>query len=211
MLKGEVRNAILDELEKLLGPVGFRIKRKTSELIRKTSSGSQQITFTLHDFNPTFVFSLLPSIRFDEIGEMYSKAVEYDLTDVPVGPRWGMGIHSEYFFDGVPDRFRVTSVEEIKAAVDVLRPGIVGTMIPFFEQCESLKVFETVINESDLCLRARAPYNSFFYIMASYLANQERLDEVLSKWVPLPDLPVINDTDRENLRRLVAYVRASRG
>ena len=45
MNKGGVRDAILDELEKQLGPIGFRIKRKTSELMRETSSGSQRINF----------------------------------------------------------------------------------------------------------------------------------------------------------------------
>lgn len=210
MLKGEVREAILDELEKLLGPIGFRIKRKTSELIRKTSSGRQQINFSLYDYNPKFVFSLLPSIQFDEIGELYSKAVEYDLSEVPAGPRWGIDIRRGYFFDGLPDEFEVRSVEEIKNAINVLRPGIVGKMIPFFEKCESLRAFESIMNESGSCLRTRPPYDSFLYIMASSLVNRERLDEVLSKWVPLPDFPVIKDSHRENLRRLVAYVQASR-
>lgn len=211
MHKGEVRKAILDELEKLLGPIGFRITPKTSELIRETSSGRQRIIFSLYDFNPNFYFSLMQSVQFDEMGELFHTAVSHEWTDDRPRPLWRIGISHDYFFNGLPDQFKVSSVEDIKNAVNVLRPGIVGKMIPFFEQCESLGAFENILNESDGLLGATAPYDAFFHIMSSYLANRERLDGVLSKWFPLPDDPSIEDSHRENMTKLVDYIHASRG
>ena len=209
MKKGEARDAILEELEKLLGPMGFRVKRKSAELIRKTPGGRQRIVFTLHDFNPVFAFSLLPSIQFDEMDELYFNAIAQER---PEGPYWDIGISRSYLFEGVPEKFKVESVEQIERAISELRPSILGRMIPFFQQWESLAAFESIINSgTDRCTTLHAPSNAFVYIMASYLANRERLDEMLSKWVPLPDIGVVDESDREHMRRLVAFVHASRG
>jgi len=210
MKKGEVRDAILDELEKLLGPMGFRIQRTNAELIRKISGGHQCVKFALADYNPDFQFSIMVSVRFDEMRELFFNTVARDWALTPKRPRWGISICCSNFFAGLPDYLDVTSTEDIQRTFNELRPNINEKLIPFLRQCESLADFERMINAgSHRYIQSGPPNDAYFHIMAAYLANRDRFDEVVKKWEVLPDWPVIKESDRQIMRELLAYMNGS--
>lgn len=212
MNKGEVRNAILDELENLLGPMGFRVRRTNADLVRKISGGYQCVDFALADYNPNFQFSIMVSLHFDEMRELFFKTVARDSPLTPDRAGWGISMCRSNFFAGLPSYRSVTSTEDIQRTFNDLRPNINEKLIPFLRQCESLADFERMINAgSDCNMQSGPPNGAYFHIMAAYLANRDRFDEVVKKWEILPDWPVIEESDRENMRELLAYMRASAG
>jgi len=210
MNKGEVRNAILDELEKLLGPMGFRVKRTNAELVRKISGGYQCVDFALFDYNPNFQFSIMVSLHFDELRELFFKTVARDRPLTSNRRGWGISMCRSNFFTGLPSDRSVTSTEDIQRTFNELRPNIDEKLIPFLRQCESLADFERMINAgSHRYIQSGPPNDAYFHIMAAYLANRDRFDEVVKKWEVLPDWPVIKEADRQNMRELLAYVNGS--
>ncbi len=210
MKKGEVRDAVLDELEKLLGPMGFRVKRKNAELVRKISGGHQCVDFALYDYNPKFQFQIMVSVHFDEMRELFFKTVARDRAATANRPGWGISMRHSYFLEGLREYPYVTSTEEIQSTFNDLRPIITEKMIPFLRQCESLTDFERIINAgSDRLMQCVPPDDAYIHIMTSYLANRDRLDEVVKKWAILPDKPIIRESDRENMRELLAYMNGS--
>lgn len=198
-VQGEILQALGDELE----PIGFRVDRKSSHLIRKIAAGEQYVSIAFFDYYPVYKFKVMTSILFNEIEDLYHASGAHDRprTSEPV---WIHGIQQSYFFDGLPLEYAVESSEDIEKVFDRLRPYILEKMIPFFQQCDSVESLEDIVNaEENLCTSHRFPYDACTAIMCAYLANPARFDAVVKKHSKkyIPDM----------MKKLIAYLRAQRG
>ena len=145
MKKKQIEDAIYDGLVKILLPFGFKGKKRDYAFRRETSSGFQDCTFSLADYNPVFAFSVNVGLRFDAIEDITNQfppapqeAAKNSLSVV-------LGLP---YFTGRDGRYEVQSFEEIDDALAELQTAFTTAIFPFLEHCTSLEAGERLLNDS---------------------------------------------------------------
>jgi hypothetical protein len=197
---------LYDGLGDVLGPAGFRLKKGEEAFVRPVSGGLHRLAVALWDYQPTFEFSLVAGIRIDAVEELfhlcsgapaqYQKLSSTTLTQL------------SYFTQ--PHRFKVSTPEEITAAIGALTPVVSGKILPFFGKYQDVESLDRALNggqdpEIDSTVQ---PPRALHWVSIAYLAGNPRLDEIAARFrAELRDFP---EPSRASLECLLAKINAQR-
>jgi hypothetical protein len=206
MKKVEVRNAFFAQLAPSLP--GFQ-PRKTKELFsRKIPAGEQQVGLALADYNPVFELSLAFSIRLlevEKIVKMFSGgAPEDELTTSTTF------IH--YFAKDAPEYVRVSTPEEIAAAVQRLQPILQARVMPFFEAHQDVESLDATFNGPDGAAfnQMNAPYRDMNALTVAWLAGNPRFEALAAAAEKQSRAQGWHPASQAKLAALLKYLREPR-
>jgi hypothetical protein len=179
MKKGEVRNAIFENLLNILGPIGFKSKKKGYLLERIFEGGCQAIIFSLADYNPTFVFTFLLSVRLDAIQDITN---EFNGTPpAEFGSSVSSSTSMEYFIPESKGRFEIMSMDDIAGQFALLKPVFEEKVIPFFLSCITVEDMEKRVNSESDFIYALPKFAAFTGIAAAFLVRPESFEQVVEQ------------------------------
>jgi hypothetical protein len=179
MKKGEVRNAIFENLLEILGPIGFKSKKKGHLLERIFGGGRQTVTFALYDYNPEFVFSFLFSVRLDAIQDITNEFSGVLTQDFGISFSSNTGM--EYFIPGSKGRYEIMSMDDIAGQFALLKPVFEEKIIPFFLTCITVEDMEKRVNSENNFIYALPDFAASTGIAAAFLVRPESFEQVVDQ------------------------------
>lgn len=160
------------------------------------------------DYNPMYDFSLNICVRFDAVEEIFHKfsgalpkhhGLSY--TAVP----------SLKFFTKGAAKFRVTTPDEITAAVKVLSSVLLHEVIPFFDAHNDLPALEKFVNsEHPEAETMNHPARAMHAVILAHLAGNKNFDKIVSEGRAVMKITETDPpTPYNQFNPLVAYLRAT--
>lgn len=194
---------IVDHIHRVLAPLfpGFRFDEGGEGFVREIPTGSQKILMPLVDLNPRYLFSLLCSIRLDEVEDIcnqFNPAPRryHAMTETTTTP-------IEYFTERT--QFVVDTIEDVDEAARDLAP-VSKLIVQFMDRHQDKEALHRAFRSAD---------HSRFDI--SVQPGRAMRELVLARLCNDADFPTIvtaqkvasaswSDTDRERFSALVEYL-----
>lgn len=201
--KTEVRQMLYDGLGGVLTPAGFRLRKGEEAFVRPMSGGLNRLSVALWDYSPTFEFSLVAGIRIDAVEELfhlcsgsppaYQKLSSTTLTQL------------SYFIQ--PADIKVSTPEEITAAIHRLTPVISGEILPFFTKYADIESLDQALNagQDPKLDSTQQPSRALHWLSIAYLAGNPRLDEIAARFHT--EMQAFPESSRASLNCLLAKIQ----
>lgn len=190
----EVRRQIVDALNPVLNPAGFRFKKKSEAFVRKLEGderGRQEFGIPLFEYHPLYKFSFVLCIRLDAVQEIVNRFAGVLAEDY--GDTMTSCTQLEYF-DLPEHEYQVHSEAELAAVMPGICAMVREKVIPFFDQYRGVTSLNGAMNpegaeRGNPPLWSRAffgtidlPYNSMVALTVAYLAKDSRLKDLIAAY-----------------------------
>jgi hypothetical protein len=179
MKKTEVRELIYEALTPVVSAKGFRLKKSDGEswFVRSISKGSQRIGVPLYDFKPRFDFSLVMTVRLEEVESIFSQ-----FNEAP--PKYHAMANTqvyqiERFIPQKRVRFQVHSPEDVQSAMAQLIPVIEDEIIPFLDAHQDLKSVGDSMNLSKTPKGINGVIHALRPIIVARLLHRSDFDSIV--------------------------------
>jgi hypothetical protein len=224
-LKTDVRRMIVDTVTPVVSAVGFRFTKASEAFVRKIEHGRQELGLPLVDHSPIFQFSFTLCIRLEPVQEIInqfsgSPPKYHSTTLTSITQLEFLGLLAK---PGKGVNFEVSSEAELMAVM----PGVLTMLreraLPFFEEYRDIAAVNRGLNPEGAERVHRIvgfpdrrafdatiqPYRAMTGVVAAYLANDPRLDALISAYQSqLNEMPEHNRSKFENL---VDFLNEKRG
>jgi hypothetical protein len=223
-VRTEVRRMIADAITPVVSPAGFRFKKASEAFSRKIEGGRQELGLPLVDYNPVFEFSFTLCIRLEAVEEITNRfsgsPPKYHSMTLPS--------ITQLEFLGLPAKpgrsvdFGVSTEPELMAAMPGILSMVRERVLPFFEQYRDIAAVNCGLNPegADRVFgivgfpdrrafdASNQPYRAKTGVVAAYLANDPRLDALVSAYrSQISEMP---EHDRSKFEHLVSYLNGER-
>jgi hypothetical protein len=180
--KREARELVYRAVGNMLASTDFRLERSNEGYVRTISEGKQKIGVPFYDFSPRFEFSLVMSMRLDEVEDItwrFAGTVPEDRSETVTAI-----VQIAYFAPEIPKRFGVWSERDIDGAASILAPIVRERVIPFFDGCKDTQSLDRVLHHSARQLdTSYHPYRGMSAITVARLAGNPEFDILVSKYL----------------------------
>jgi hypothetical protein len=221
-VKSEVQGLIVEGLNPVVNPAGFRFRKKTENYVRPIAGGRQELGLALWDYNPQFKFSLTLCVRLDAVQDIvnqfsgsppqYHKITLTSLTQL------------EYL--GLPAEagrvaYQASSEPELAAVLPGVAAMVRERVVPFFEEYQDVAALNRGLNpdgaerltqlqwppdrrEFDA---SNPPYRAMAAVTVARLAGDPRWQELVAAY--RAQSARLAEDDRRKFERLVAFLAGS--
>lgn len=223
-IKTEVRRLIADAVTPVVSAAGFGFKKASEAFVRKIEGGRQELGLPLVDYNPVFEFSFTLCIRLEAVQEITNRfsgappkyhsrtlttITQLEFLGLPAGP--GSGVD-----------FEVSSEADLAAVMPGVLTVVRERVLPFFEEYRDVAAVNRGLNPegAERVFRivgfpdrrafdaTNQPYRSMTAVTAAYLANDSRLDALISAYrSQISEMP---EHDLSKFENLVDYLNGER-
>jgi len=141
----DVKNEIVASLGEILGKLGFKSKKEFDgvSFTRKFKGGANKIGVAIVNRKPNYEIGAYFSIRFDSAAnvsnEITNRRPEYHADTVSLIKRFN-------YFTGKPNKFQVSSEQELRQVLNEMAAVIEGQVIPLMDKCTDLVYFDRLLN-----------------------------------------------------------------
>jgi hypothetical protein len=147
MKKQEVLNLIYAALTPVLSAKGFRLRKSEQGFFRPLRGGWQNVGIPLWDYKPKFEFSLVMSIRIDEVQNIFNQ--------FGVLPRYHaitttQDFLLEHFIPKEHTRFKASNENELQIAISRLLPILQDQVIPFLDEHQDLRTLAKAMKLTEI-------------------------------------------------------------
>lgn len=143
MLKSEVRSAVFDEVALKVKPLGFQSNKKEFFFIRKFDGGFHRIGFGIVDFSPEIIVTPMIETRLDLLDDVANKfntvlnpQARPNQTSIQALPE---------YFSGRPNRYSISTPEELTSKTEEILDVLEKDMLPFAERCVDISFVEKML------------------------------------------------------------------
>jgi hypothetical protein len=180
MLKADVNNAVYDAIIGPLKAAGFKGARREGDARRTFDGGFQKVGIPLADYRPTYIFSLVATVRLDVVEELmapfrpFAPENRHMSASIIVGP--------EHF--GLDRReFRIEDAPGLAAAAGALGQLVEERMLPWLEQATQLAFLESIVNAEakDPGQYMDAPMRAMTGVAMAALCGRHDLDALIAR------------------------------
>lgn len=215
--KRRVRQLLYDGLTPMVAEGDFRPHKTSEGFIRKIPGGRQRISVAFWDYHPEYQFTLTLCIRLDEV-----EALCHPFAQTP--PQYQAETLTsltqlEHLGEvGVPGRgviYRVTTEEELAAALLPLSRLVAEKVLPFLDRHTDLASLDAAMNPEAAELPDRRAFNSAYHpyrgmtaIAAAYLVKNPRFESLVARYQE--EMEGMISTERARFDRLVHHLRSER-
>jgi hypothetical protein len=148
MTINEIRKEITNNLNEILLPDGFQLKKKDSSYCYEkfTDFGFNEVWLIFNKYPPIYFVSICKSIRISEINEHYNQFTSvnpdyYDNTDTI------RTVLTEY---GYPDdRIQIENNDDLAGAIEIMRKFLLIDSIDFFKVFNDAKSVDSELNKEN--------------------------------------------------------------
>jgi hypothetical protein len=190
----------------MLAGTDFRLERSDEGYVRTISGGKQEIGVPFYDFSPGFEFSLVMSMRLDEVEDItwtFAGTAPEDRSETVTAI-----VQIEYFAPEIPTRFKVRSEKDIEGAASILAPIARERVVPFFYGCKDIQSLDKALHHNARQLdTSYHPYRGMSGITVARLARNPEFDTLVSRYLAeMTSLPV---DDRQKFISLAEYLKST--
>lgn len=212
--KRRARQLLYDGLTPIVADGGFRPNKASEGFVHKIPGGRQKISVAFWDYHPEYQFTLTLCIRLDEV-----EALCHPFAETP--PEYQAETLTsltqlEHLGEvAVPGRgvlYRVTTEEELAAALIPVSRLISEKVLPFLDRHTDLAALDAAMNPEIAETPDRRAFNSAFHpyrgmtaIAAAYLARNPRFEQLVRRYQE--EMEGMIPAERVKFERLVEYLR----
>jgi len=190
MKVAEVRKEIAACLKEQLEHHGFKVKSGTGgvQYRRPIDGGRHQISISLANYEPDYVYSLVAGVRFDRLVEIDEEIDELPEPDKYRDQALSLTVDLDYFSGKRRHEFSVSSAEEIRASINELLPVIESKIIPFLDGCRTIEDYDRLVNPVDLNNPVVPEFNQITAVVVAKLVRNPNFNRVLERARQAPDM-----------------------
>jgi hypothetical protein len=219
-IKTEVQRMIVDALAPVVSAAGFRFKNASEAFVRKIVGGRQELGLPLVDYSPIFHLSFNLCIRLEAVQEItnrfsgsapkyhsmtFSSVTQLEFLGLPAGP-------------GNRVAFELSSAADLAATMAGIRAMVQERVLPFFDEYRDISAVNRGLNPdgAERVFRivgfpdrgtfdsTNQPYRAMTGVVAAYLANDPRLETLISAY--RRQISEMSEHDRSKFENLVSYL-----
>jgi hypothetical protein len=223
-VKTEVRRIIVDAVTPVVSAAGFRFNKASEAFVRKIDGGRQELGLPLVDYNPVFQFSFTLCMRFDAVQDITNRFAGsppkyHSMTLTSITQLEYLGLPAK---PGSGVDFEVSSEAELMAVMPGVLAMVPERLLAFFEEYRDIVAVNRGLNPegAERVFRiigfpdrrafdaTNQPYRAMTGVVAAYLANDPRLDALISAY--RSQISEMREHDRSKFESLVGYLNGER-